>query len=138
MRWPAWSQEESNLAPSASSTRMPQTKSAARTSFSEIAFKMRLLASCHFSTDPSESVGSSSVRASWGRAELLGELFGAAVCEKSESRKAGGKNGEQTAAEALFIPSERNLRRFMAITSLKRLHPSSRTQKQRGERACGG
>src|SRR5437879_5627359 len=108
MKWPAWSQEESSLAPSASSTRMPQTKSAARTSFSEVAFRMRPLASCHFSTDPRERVGSSSVRASWGRAELLGEVFGAAVCEKSESRRAGGQNGEQTAAEALFMAWERN------------------------------
>src|SRR6266481_1315127 len=133
MRCPAWSQEESSLAPSASSRRMPQTNRAARTFFSKIAFKMRLFASCHLRTDPSESVGSSSVRASWGRAELLGEVFGTAVCEKRESRRVGGKNGEQNAAEALFIAWERNLRRFIAMTSLKRFHPSSRTQKQRGE-----
>src|SRR5216683_165910 len=138
MRCPAWSQAVSNLAPSAPSTRMPQTKSAARTSFSEIAFKMRLLASCHFRTEPSVSVGSSIVRASCGRGELLAEVFGAAPCEKREARKAEGRSLEQTAAEALFIAWERNLRRFMAMTSMKRIHPSAGTRKQGSERDCRG
>src|SRR5260370_2061347 len=127
MRWPAWSQAVRNLAPSAPSTRMTQTKSAARTSFSEIAFKMRLLASCHFRTEPSVSVGSSIVRASCGRGELLAEVFGAAPCEKREARKAEGRSLEQTAAEALFIPLDRTHPRFTAITpctQLPHIHPT--------------
>src|SRR6266704_5042544 len=111
MRWPAWSQAESSLAPSASSTRMPQTKSAARTPLSEIAFNKRPLASCQCSTEPSEGVGSSNVRASCGRAELLGEVFGEALCGKREARRARGRNREQIAAEALFMTWETNRRR---------------------------
>src|SRR5229473_5064480 len=103
MRWPAWSQAVISLAPSVSSTRIPQTNSAARTFFSEIAFKIRLLASCHFSTEPRESVGSSIVRASWGRAELLGDVFGAALCGTEKARRPRGRSWEHTAAEAVFI-----------------------------------
>src|SRR5260370_8252913 len=129
MRWPAWSQAVSNLAPSAPSTRMPQTNSAARTSFSEIAFKMRLLASCHFRTEPSVSVGSSIVRASCGRGELLAEVFGAAPCEKKEARKAEGRSLEQTAADPLFFAWEWHRPRFTAMTPTHRLPPPPTTPK---------
>src|SRR6266699_6571024 len=72
---------------------------------------MRSLASGHFSANPRESLGSSSVRASCGRAELLGEVFGTAFCEKREARTTDGRNCEQTVAKAHFMTWERTLRR---------------------------
>jgi hypothetical protein len=120
----------SSLAPSASSTRIPQTNNAALISFAEIAFKMRLLASCHRRTEAKESVGSSSVRASWGRVEPLEEVFGMALGGSGKARRPRGRSWEHTAAEAVFIAWERNLRRFMAMTSMKIIHPSSSTRKQ--------
>src|SRR5260370_4315071 len=113
MRWPAWSHAVSSLAPSASSTRIPQTNNAALLSFAEIAFKMRLLASCHRRTEPKESVGSSSVRASWGRVEPLEEVFGMALCGSGKARRPRGRTREHTAAEAAFIAWEGKVRRFL-------------------------
>src|SRR5712664_3072020 len=123
MRWPASSQAEISFAPSASSTRMPQTKSAARISFAAIAFRIRVLASCHFKTDPSLRVGSSSVSAICGRTASFGDIFDAAPRKESNARTAGGTICEQTAADPAFASVERNLRRFMATPSVERTHP---------------
>src|SRR5260370_42065427 len=91
---------------------------------------MRLLASCHRRTEPKESVGSSSVRASWGRVEPLEEVFGMALCGSGKARRPRGRSREHTAAEAVFIGWETKLRRFMAMTYMKKIHQRANRRKQ--------
>src|SRR5712692_1875085 len=112
MRWPAWSQAERSLAPSGSSTRMPQTKRAALMFRAAMAFKRRVFASGQRRVAPRFKAGSSIVRASWGLAGAE-EVRGA----KNSRWRNGGRpresSGEQEKADAVLRADERNLRRFI-------------------------
>src|SRR5580658_7362555 len=121
--WPAWSQAESSFEPSNSSTRMPQTNNAALMLRPSRAFRMRALASGHRRLESSFKLGSSMVRASCGG--------GAAAARDGTDLPFGEsapnlptlpvKSGAHEAAETVFKADERNLRRFIFVTSVKRI-----------------
>src|SRR5690348_17300814 len=102
-----------SFAPSGSSTRMPQTKRAARTLRVWRAFKMLELASCQRRLRSSFSRGSSIVSASWGCWPFHGFCC-AGFCGNFQNELAAPpRNVAQDAAEAAFKVDDRNLRRFM-------------------------
>lgn len=94
---------------------------------------MRELASGHLRLVSSFNLGSSIVMASCERGAFE-ECEGAELCGGVSEWRALEKNGAQEVMETVLKAEERNLRRFMVITSVERIEPTAGAGEDRRNR----